>query len=192
MLIGLLPVRTGRDPDQRHITAQIVRTPAAPLGRPAMTTAVVTDRLRTPSTRISEETVNLKRMAAVILSSVALAAGGVAATASSAAAVGGCPSGKLCLYEDAYFIDLDVTSTSTKACIFLGNRGETGFFDGIGSYVNNLPVNAVVYHYNGDKKLFYLDGTIRPGGSSSNSRTLAQFGERGAVCTGGVDPNAGL
>ncbi|WP_240805739.1 proteinase inhibitor I36 SMPI [Streptomyces sp. A1547] len=106
--------------------------------------------------------------------------------------MGGCPSGKLCLYENTQYLDLDVTSTSTRGCIFLGHFGETGFFNGIGSYVNNLPVSVGVYHYSADKKTFYLDGTIRPGGYSSNSSSPAQFGERGAVCTGGVNPNAGL
>ncbi|MFC9295011.1 peptidase inhibitor family I36 protein [Streptomyces sp. NPDC057011] len=135
---------------------------------------------------------DVKRTMAVALSSVMLAAGGVAATASTAEAVGGCPSGKLCLYENTQFQDLDVTTTNTQGCIFLGHYGETGFFDGIGSYVNNLPVSAVVYHYSADKKLFYLDSTIRPGGFSSDSSSLAQFGERGAVCMGGANPNAGL
>ncbi|MEV5689456.1 peptidase inhibitor family I36 protein [Streptomyces sp. NPDC052164] len=112
------------------------------------------------------------------------AMGATASSASAAATVGGCPSGKLCLYEGINYDFLSVTSTSTQVCIYLSDYG-TRFHDGIGSYVNNLPVNAAVYHRSGSS--FVLDGTIRPGGFSSNSYNLV-FGEEGAVCMGGVRP----
>lgn len=130
---------------------------------------------------------NWKRGAVSSLAVLSLATGVMAATVSSASAaatVGGCPSGKLCLYEGTQYDFLSVTSTSTQACIYLSNYG-TRFHDGIGSYVNNLPVNAVVYHRSGSS--FVLDGAIRPGGFSSNSYNLV-FGEEGAVCMGGVRP----
>ncbi|WEH35201.1 peptidase inhibitor family I36 protein [Streptomyces sp. AM 4-1-1] len=130
---------------------------------------------------------NWKRKVATGVAALAMAVGGMAATATSASAVGGCPAGKLCLYEDTNFVDLDVTSTSTQACIYLSHLGETGFYNGIGSYVNNLPVNAVVYHWSGSS--YILDGTISPGGSSSNTNnSYTYFGDRGAVCMGGVMP----
>ncbi|MFD5818865.1 peptidase inhibitor family I36 protein [Streptomyces sp. NPDC127038] len=125
------------------------------------------------------------------LASVALVGGlafaGMAATAPTASAVGGCPSGKLCLYEPVNYARLDVTSTSTKACINLAGFGPTGFAYGIGSYVNNLSVKAAVYHAAGTGYVY--DGTISPGGFSSNSSsTSPYFGNYGLVCTGGATP----
>ncbi|MFJ6699831.1 peptidase inhibitor family I36 protein [Streptomyces sp. NPDC091272] len=107
-----------------------------------------------------------------------------AATAAPAAAMGPCPKGKLCLYEGVGYIHLDVTSTSTKACIYLFKFGDYKFKDGIGSYINDLPVNAVVYHRSGSS--YIVDGTIRPQGFSS--MTGGYFGKSGAVCMGGVKP----
>ncbi|MEU9304481.1 hypothetical protein [Streptomyces sp. NPDC048269] len=115
-----------------------------------------------------------------------LAVVGMMATAPSAAAVGGCPAGKLCLYEDIHYVDVDLTSTRTKACFYLWEFGEDEFASGIGSYVNNLPVKADVYHWDGRNLVYVHDGTIRPGGSSSNSRTGSWFGHSGKVCTGGA------
>jgi hypothetical protein len=117
-----------------------------------------------------------------------LAVAGMVATTPSAAAVGGCPTGKLCLYENINYVDLDVTSTSTKACIDLGDFGEHNFEYGIGSYVNNLSVKAAVYHWGGVSLGYVHDGTISPGGFSSNSTNGDWFGEFGMVCTGGATP----
>jgi len=128
-----------------------------------------------------------KARALAALSVLAMSLSGVAATATPAAAVGGCPSGKLCLYEGTNYSRLAVTSTSTQACIYLRNFG-TGFGSGIASYVNNLPVNAVVYNYRGSTDTFALAGTIRSGGFSSNSLSV-HFGVSGAVCMGGVSPS---
>jgi hypothetical protein len=50
------------------------------------------------------------------------------------------------------------------------DSGDNYFLYGIGSYWNRLPVKADVYHRDGYGRLHY-DGTIRPGGFSSNSRT---------------------
>ncbi|MFF6774775.1 proteinase inhibitor I36 SMPI [Streptomyces sp. NPDC012637] len=134
---------------------------------------------------------SLKRKSAVALSALALAAAGTAVTASPAAAVGGCPSATLCLSEDTNYVDIDVTSkTTAQNCIALGHYGETGFYNGIRSYVNNLPVNVDVYFYNGSVGDPYkYEATIRPGGFSSNTTDVYKFGYRGAVCTGGGNPN---
>ncbi|MGW7452734.1 peptidase inhibitor family I36 protein [Streptomyces sp. NPDC054787] len=124
------------------------------------------------------------------LAATALAAGlavaGMTATAPSAAAVGGCPSGQLCLYEDPLYHDMDVQTGTTKVCVDLSKHGDDYFRSGIGSYVNNLPVKAVVYRYNRLTKLLVYDGTIRAGGFSSD--TGGGFGYLGMVCTGGAIP----
>ncbi|MFH8619982.1 peptidase inhibitor family I36 protein [Streptomyces sp. NPDC017979] len=125
---------------------------------------------------------------AVTLSALAMAVGGTMATAGPAAAVGGCPSGKLCLYEPINFGRLDVTSQSTNACIDLRNYGHTGFRHGIGSYVNNLSVNVRVYHLTANGA-YALDGTIGPGRSSSNTSSPRAFGNYGKTCTGSAVPS---
>ncbi|MFD9767566.1 peptidase inhibitor family I36 protein [[Kitasatospora] papulosa] len=124
------------------------------------------------------------------LSAFALVAITMGATATPAAAVGGCPAGKLCIYESTQYRNLAVTSTSTKACFDLTNFG-TGFNRGIGSYVNNLNVNAVVYS-NVSTAGYTVDGTIRPGGYSSDTTNGEWFGNFGAVCMGGLNPNTEL
>ncbi|WAZ26726.1 peptidase inhibitor family I36 protein [Streptomyces cinnabarinus] len=125
---------------------------------------------------------NFKGKLATVALVGSMAVSGMAATAPSAAAVGGCPSGKLCLYDDPNYAHLDITSTSTKACFSLTDWN--GFSDGIGSYVNNLPVPVDVYTWTGSVYLY--DGRIRAGGFSSNAGS--KFGSRGTVCTGGLTP----
>lgn len=128
------------------------------------------------------------RKSAVALSALALAAAGTAVTASPAAAEGNCPSATLCLAEDINYVDIDVTSKTTGTnCIPLGKFGETGFYNGIGSYVNNLSVSVEVWYYNGSG--YTHEATIRPGGFSSNTTSVYKFGYRGATCTGGGNPN---
>ncbi|TQJ57755.1 peptidase inhibitor family I36 protein [Streptomyces sp. NBC_00080] len=126
---------------------------------------------------------NLRRKSAVTLSTLALAFAGIATTATPAAAIGGCPSGKLCLYEGTNFTSLTFTSASTKLCFDLASFGN-GFQNGVRSYVNNLPVKAEVFHRINSSTIV-LDGTISPGGSSSNTGSTT-FGASGVVCTGGA------
>ncbi|MFH9864081.1 peptidase inhibitor family I36 protein [Streptomyces sp. NPDC017202] len=126
---------------------------------------------------------NLKRKSAVALSTLALAFAGMAATATPAAAVGGCPSGKLCLYEGTNYTALTFTSASTKLCFDLSTYG-SGFGLGVRSYVNNLPVKAEIFHRTSADTIV-LDGTISPGGFSSNTGS-GSFGKSGVVCTGGA------
>ncbi|MEU9032697.1 proteinase inhibitor I36 SMPI [Streptomyces sp. NPDC048383] len=130
---------------------------------------------------------NLKQKLGTVAAALGLALSGMAATAVPAAAVGGCPAGRLCLYENINYIDLDVTMASTKACIYLSDFGEHRFGPGIGSYVNNLGVKAEVFHWVSGTS-YALDGTIRPGGFSSNSTNGGLFGNYGMVCTGGARP----
>ncbi|MFE2018303.1 proteinase inhibitor I36 SMPI [Streptomyces sp. NPDC059499] len=124
------------------------------------------------------------RKTTLAVGAMAMAVGGLAATATPAAAVGGCPSGKLCLYEYTNYSTLALTSTSTKACFILSAYPYT-IFD-IGSYVNNLSVNAAIWEI-GDNFRWELAGTIGPGKFSSNAGS--GFGQNGAVCMGGLNPN---
>ncbi|WP_234323756.1 peptidase inhibitor family I36 protein [Streptomyces sp. NRRL F-2580] len=117
------------------------------------------------------------------MSALAMTVGGLASTTTPAAAVGGCPSGKLCLYNAPDYHDLRLTSTSTKACYGLGSQPY--FMYSVASYVNNLPVNAAIWEY--ELSGWKLVGTIGPGKFSSNAGR--SFGVGGAVCMGGVHPN---
>ncbi|MEV8485897.1 peptidase inhibitor family I36 protein [Streptomyces sp. NPDC052095] len=81
--------------------------------------------------------------------SIALAALAAIATSalstSPAAAVGGCPSGKACLYSGKDFTSLRVTTASTNACYYLGDYGFTYGGVGVRSWVNNLPVKVTLW-----------------------------------------------
>ncbi|WP_370412256.1 proteinase inhibitor I36 SMPI [Streptomyces fradiae] len=136
---------------------------------------------------------SLKRKSAVALSALALAAAGTAVTTTPAAAEGGCPSATLCLSEDTNYVDIDVTSKTTGPnCIALGHYGETGFYNGIKSYVNNLPVTVSVYFYSPLYERYLPESPIYSGGFSSDTTSVYKYGMRGAVCTGGADPNLRL
>ncbi|MEV5972626.1 hypothetical protein [Streptomyces sp. NPDC051921] len=83
----------------------------------------------------------------------------------------------------------DFEATSTKACFDLRKYGEIGFANGIFSYVNNLPVKVDVYHRDRSWTALEYDGTIRPGGYSSDTSSVTWWGQYGAVCTGGATPS---
>ncbi|MBT2545490.1 peptidase inhibitor family I36 protein [Streptomyces sp. ISL-44] len=123
-----------------------------------------------------------------------MAAAGMAATAAPAAAAeGDCPKNTLCLYEGTHYTKIGLTTGSTTVCYPLAKYGETGFNKGVWSYVNNLSVPAAIYHYNFvPSKPYTYDGPIGAGGTSIDTRANPAFGDRGAVCTGGLDPNAWL
>ncbi|SCL13278.1 Peptidase inhibitor family I36 [Micromonospora rhizosphaerae] len=125
----------------------------------------------------------LKRVLARALVTAAVAACGLNATASPAMAVGGCPSGKLCLYEGANFWWLKVYSGSTSACVYYWRNFS---LEAIDSYVNYLPVSVRVYSRR-DTYTYWYDGTISSGGFSSN--TGGSFGYRGVTCTGNAKPD---
>ncbi|MFE4212377.1 peptidase inhibitor family I36 protein [Streptomyces sp. NPDC056844] len=124
------------------------------------------------------------RKATLAVSGMAMTVGALGATAAPAAAVGGCPAGKLCLYDFINYKGLALTSTSTKACFILS--ASPSYMSDIGSYVNNLSVNAAVWEWRAGTR-YTLVGTIGPGKFSSNAGN--NFGVNGAVCMGGLDPD---
>ncbi|MEV5675392.1 peptidase inhibitor family I36 protein [Streptomyces sp. NPDC052179] len=118
--------------------------------------------------------------AATAVSALALTVGGMAATAAPAEAVGGCPSGKLCLYRGTNYSDLFFTMASTQACLPINHGGGRPL-----SYVNNLPVEVKMWGY--EAGFPYHTATIRAGGfsSSAGGSTYSWLD----ACTGGVVPN---
>ncbi|MGW5582456.1 peptidase inhibitor family I36 protein [Streptomyces sp. NPDC003857] len=131
---------------------------------------------------------SIRRRVATVVAGLAIAVGGAAATATPAAAVGGCPSDKLCLYSGANFTSLKFTAASTQACFDLDDYG---LANNVRSYVNNLPVNAVMYEMY-PAGTYTAIGTIRPGGFSSDTANTEIYSWAIAVCMGGVNPNSVL
>ncbi|WP_405549494.1 peptidase inhibitor family I36 protein [Streptomyces microflavus] len=133
----------------------------------------------------SEGGVKLKHRIMIATSGFALLLGSSVAMAVPAAATGGCPSGKLCLYRSTEFRTMDFTAASTNACFNLNSYGMGLGTNSVRSYVNNLSVKATFW--------YYLDGswrnsqTIRSGGFSSDAGTTFIGTER--VCVGPADPN---
>lgn len=126
---------------------------------------------------------NLRTRAAIVFSALALLTGGLAAAAGPASAVGGCPSGKLCLYSGANYSGLYWTSASTATCVpGVGSNGGPP-----ASYVNNLPVQVKMWGYTpGGGTTLSHRATIRAGGFTSNTGGTVYWNE---ACTGGVNPN---
>ncbi|WP_331739752.1 peptidase inhibitor family I36 protein [Streptomyces sp. NBC_00015] len=116
-----------------------------------------------------------KKLGAVA-ATLALAGAGILATTSTAQAVGGCPSGKLCLYTSENYSGLFFTMASTAACLDIKSD--------VNSYVNNLPVEVKMYQWGVGG--YYHTATIRAGGSSSDTGVVPFWGR---ACTGGVNPN---
>ncbi|MEU9032582.1 peptidase inhibitor family I36 protein [Streptomyces sp. NPDC048383] len=116
------------------------------------------------------------RKMALSAGALVMATGGLAATASPAAAVGGCPAGKLCLYAGTNYTNMKLSTGSIDSCWDLPNYGLTS----VKSYVNNMSVKATIWDRasNGE---YYLDGTISPKRFSSNAG--ANFGYYGIACT---------
>ncbi|MEV5689455.1 peptidase inhibitor family I36 protein [Streptomyces sp. NPDC052164] len=132
-----------------------------------------------------------RRVVTALVSAIALAVGGGIVNASSAAAVGGCPTNKLCLYRSTEFRTMSFSATSTGACFYLRDYGLTYPANGINSYVNNLPVKATLWEGSIPNN-WSSNGSIRPGGFSSDTGALTPEGAywryATAVCTGGVFP----
>ncbi|WP_079079000.1 peptidase inhibitor family I36 protein [Streptomyces sp. DSM 15324] len=123
---------------------------------------------------------SFKLKAVTAISAVALSFVGVTANASPAQAVGGCPSGKLCLYAGTDYTKLWFTAASTNACYRLLDYG---LWHGVKSYVNNLPVNAVMYYFPRTPL-----GTIRPGGFSSDTGNSLIATSSEIACMGAAQP----
>ncbi|MFF7780303.1 hypothetical protein ACFZCG_38520 [Streptomyces tanashiensis] len=81
----------------------------------------------------------IKRMGATITATLALASGAALVNAAPAAAVGGCPSDKLCLYRSTEYRTMSFAAGSTSARFDLDDYGLMYPFNCINSYVNNLP-----------------------------------------------------
>ncbi|WP_328944283.1 peptidase inhibitor family I36 protein [Streptomyces sp. NBC_00250] len=120
----------------------------------------------------------LKRKLATIALTGGLALTGMAATAPSASAAEKCDSNQVCLYRATGFVRMGLETTDKNGCFDLYSLG---FSQGVKSYINNLPVKVDIYHWNGNTHVY--DGTIRPGGSSSNTG-IRVFGTNGMACTG--------
>jgi hypothetical protein len=128
----------------------------------------------------------LQKSSAVVLASVALAAGGAVSTASPASAAQVCPAGNLCLYAYTAFSNMQLRTVNTHECFQLALYDLIDG-DGIMSYRNNLPVKAVLWHTsNVAPKPWVSDGTINSGSFSSN--TSGNFSAAVLVCTGGRSP----
>ncbi|MFD7256297.1 peptidase inhibitor family I36 protein [Streptomyces sp. NPDC059874] len=133
---------------------------------------------------------DVRRKAAAFAAVLAGVSGVMMASAPPAAAVGGCPSGKLCLYRSTEYRTMSFEAASTSACFELDDYGLTYPFNGINSYVNNLPVKATLYH--SEPTGWYAMSTIRPGGFSSNTGALTadgywyRYSEK--ICTGSATP----
>ncbi|MFD0144203.1 MULTISPECIES: peptidase inhibitor family I36 protein [unclassified Streptomyces] len=132
----------------------------------------------------------IKRIGATITAALALVAGGALVNAAPAAAVGGCPSGKLCLYRSTEYRTMSFEAASTSACFDLDDYGLTYPSNGINSYVNNLPVKATLYH--SEPTGWFAMSTIRSGGFSSNTGALTSDGHwyrySEKICTGSATP----
>ncbi|SBT91464.1 hypothetical protein GA0115233_103098 [Streptomyces sp. DI166] len=129
---------------------------------------------------------NLQRKLASMALAGGLAVSGLAATATPASAVGGCDSDQLCLYRSTNFRTMALETTRTFDCWELIEYGLTYPWNGISSYVNNLPFKATLWERSGS--LWLEAATIRSGGSSSNSTTHYGFTHSEYICTGGADP----
>lgn len=125
------------------------------------------------------------------LAATLLIAGSTLVNAAPAAAVGGCPSDKLCLYRSTDFRTMSFSAASTGACFYLRDYGLTYPANGINSYVNNLPVKATLWEGSIPNN-WSSNGSIRPGGFSSDTGALTSEGAywrfATAVCTGGTFP----
>ncbi|MFJ6699832.1 peptidase inhibitor family I36 protein [Streptomyces sp. NPDC091272] len=135
----------------------------------------------------------LKKMGAAIAATTALFSGSTLIAATPAAAVGGCPSGKLCLYRSTEYRTLAFTSTSTSACFSLKQYGMGYGTNGINSYVNNLSVKATIWRTE-HPDTAWSTGTIRPGGFTSNTQAVNpdnsgyEWRSADQICTGSAKP----
>ncbi|WP_406368207.1 peptidase inhibitor family I36 protein [Streptomyces sp. NBC_01546] len=131
------------------------------------------------------------KLAAVAVSA-GLAVAGLMVTAPPAAAVGGCDANQLCLYRSTEFRTMAFETTKTNECWWLGTYGLTDPWNGISSYVNNLPVNATLYTNVNDapvgQPLWANTGGIPRGSFSSNSTSNYWFGHSDYICTGSATP----
>ncbi|MFF5767797.1 peptidase inhibitor [Streptomyces tanashiensis] len=131
-----------------------------------------------------------KRTGATVIGALVIAAGSALLTAAPAGAVGGCDPSKLCLYRSTEYRTMSFAASSTGACFDLEGYGLVYPSNGINSYVNNLPVNATLYH--SEPTGWFPMSTIRSGGFSSNTGALTPNGywyrHSEKICTGSAHP----
>ncbi|MFJ5833650.1 peptidase inhibitor family I36 protein [Streptomyces sp. NPDC093089] len=127
----------------------------------------------------------IKRIGATITALLATLAGTALADATSAAAVGGCDSNQLCLYRSTQFRTMALETANRSDCWLLEKYGLTYPWNGISSYVNNLPVNATLYTYDNG---WWNTGGIPSGSLSTDSTSNVYFGFSHYVCTGSATP----
>ena len=134
----------------------------------------------------------LKRIGATLTATLAVVSGSALVNAAPAAAVGGCPSDKLCLYRSTEYRTMSFAAASTSQCFWLADYGLTYPSNGISSYVNNLPVKATLWEDNGAQWHNWSQAaSIRSGGFSSdsfNGGNNIAFGNSEMVCTGNALP----
>ncbi|MFE2937683.1 peptidase inhibitor family I36 protein [Streptomyces sp. NPDC059255] len=113
-----------------------------------------------------------------------------ALSASPAAAVGGCPSGKACLYSGKDFTSLRATTASTNACYWLSDYGFTPGGVGVRSWVNNLPVKITLWETS-DLNNWYSRKTLGPGAFSSDTNVAVDphwYSYSDVFCMGSAKP----
>lgn len=124
-----------------------------------------------------------KRKTAATVSMLTMAAGATLMAAQPAAAVGNCPSGYVCVYDESNFSGNKIVSASTNSC-FAPWKFDFGY---IRSYVNN-SVDAMVWHYSSSGE-WYKARTLPAGGFSSDIGIYNLGGLTGDyVCMGNGKP----
>ncbi|WP_405391083.1 peptidase inhibitor family I36 protein [Streptomyces sp. NBC_01102] len=120
---------------------------------------------------------------AAATSVLTLVAGGVLAGATPAAAVGGCASGYLCIYDGWDFTGNKIVSASTNACF--RPKGVSSNFTYTRSYVNNLPVDAALWGNDGSGSDQQAKIRSLPSGGFSSAIPVVY---EVSVCMGGAKP----
>ncbi|MFD4899144.1 peptidase inhibitor family I36 protein [Streptomyces sp. NPDC058411] len=131
------------------------------------------------------------RSASIVLSALAAVATSIIST-SPAAAVGGCASGRACLYSGKDFTNIRVTTASTNACYRLTDYGFTGDDRvGVRSWVNNLSVNVSLWAV-ADPYQWYKNKTLGSGAFSSNTSVAVDpywYSHSDYFCMGSAQPS---
>ncbi|MER6917131.1 peptidase inhibitor family I36 protein [Streptomyces sp. NPDC000594] len=122
---------------------------------------------------------------AAFLSALVLAGSGLAVSATPAAAAGGCPEARLCVWDGVDFTGNRIASASTNTCFFIN---DITVFGSVRSYSNNLPVVAKIWHVKNDE--FALARTLPAGGFSSNIGTPLGGAPFDKICLGSALPGS--
>lgn len=124
---------------------------------------------------------------AVTASMLTLTMNGSLMTAPTAAAVGNCPSGYLCIYDESNFSGQKIVSASTNSCF--DPHAVVANWNYIQSYANSNSVDAVVWHYSYADFTYKKARTLPAGGFSSNIGIGGLGGYYGdKVCMGNARP----